>query len=291
MFSKLKKFLGAPEPPPGRTLSYAPSAELLPVLLLLPLQRGLKEISPPETPVLRKEDYIRKKEEEWIAKEEVEKKKAEEAARKAEEKKKMDEEKRVEAEERLAEEAAAKILPDIRCSCFDVLLHPIEKRMQKILGDTIDPHTDRRYIAWMTFTALAYNYNIWFCPIRLIFPCHNPSVNPYWIFFDVLSDLVYVTDIFIWQPRFQFIKAGDIIKDIALTKAHYRKSHRFKIESFFEFSDRLESIMAKAYIWRVARTIGYLLFALHLNACAFYVASEYQGIVTTTWVYDGEGTA
>lgn len=87
-----------------------------------------------------------------------------------------------------------------------------------------------------------------------------------------------------------------------------------QVESFFEFSDRLESVMAKAYIWRysesplkvkvkpytdawavfnlrVARTTGYLLFMLHLNACAYFVASEHQGIATTTWVYDGKGTA
>lgn len=96
---------------------------------------------------------------------------------------------------------------------------------------------------------------------------------------------------------------------------------RFQIESFFDFSDRLESVMAKAYIWRcgaalgkgkifkgsahtnsmfesivfcpcrVARTTGYLLFMLHLNACAYFVASMHQGLASTTWVYDGKGTA
>lgn len=86
------------------------------------------------------------KEEERIAKEEADKKKAEEAAKKAEEKKKKDEEKRLEAEkkaeeERLAEEARkkAKILPDISCSCFDVLLHPVEMMMDGVLGNTLDP--------------------------------------------------------------------------------------------------------------------------------------------------------
>ena len=85
-------------------------------------------------------------EERRIAKEEADKKKAEEAAKKAEEKKKKDEEKRLEAEkkaeeERLAEEAKkkAKLLPDINCACFDVLLHPIEERMDNVLGKTVDP--------------------------------------------------------------------------------------------------------------------------------------------------------
>uniref|UniRef100_A0A1A8JDU0 Cyclic nucleotide gated channel beta 3 n=2 Tax=Nothobranchius kuhntae TaxID=321403 RepID=A0A1A8JDU0_NOTKU len=285
------------------------------------------EITPPVTPILKKEDYIQMKEEERLAKEEEDKRKAEEAAKKAEEKKKKDEEKQLEAEkkaeeERLAEEARkkAKILPDISCSFFDILLHPIEEKMDAVLGSTIDPFTDRRYIAWLTVVAVAYNYNVWLCPARLAFPYHSTTTNPFWISFDILSDAVNVVDIVIWQPRLQFVKSGDIIKDRARTKVHYRKSNRFKtdiisilpfdllslyfgfssiyrfnrfirFESFFEFSDRLESIMAKAYIWRVARTTGYLLYMLHLNACAFYVASVFQGLATTTWVYDGKGIA
>uniref|UniRef100_A0A3Q3Q4E9 Cyclic nucleotide-binding domain-containing protein n=1 Tax=Monopterus albus TaxID=43700 RepID=A0A3Q3Q4E9_MONAL len=245
----------------------------------------------------------------------------------AEEKKKNDEEKRLKAkkkeeEERREDEARkkAKVFPDIICSCFDVLFRPIEDKMDTILGSTIDPFTDRHYITWLTVVAVAYNYNIWFCSARLVFPFHSRTTNPYWIFFDILSDIVNVTDIMVWQPRLQFVKAGDIIKDRAVTKVHYRKSQRFKtdiisilpfdllclhfqfssmyrlnrfirIESFFEFSNRLESIMAKAYIWRVVRTTGYLLFMLHLNACAFYVVSVHQGLATTTWVYDGKGTA
>ncbi|XP_033842114.1 cyclic nucleotide-gated cation channel beta-3 [Periophthalmus magnuspinnatus] len=285
------------------------------------------EITPPVTPIYKKEDYIRMKEEERIAKEEADKKKAEEAAKKAEEKKKKDEEKRLEAEkkaeeERLAAEAKRKqrILPEFHCRCFDVLFHPIEAKMDEVLGSTIDPFTDRRYISWMAFVAVAYNYNVWLCTARLAFPFHNAVVNPFWIFFDVVSDIINVIDIIIWQPRLQFVKAGDIIKDRVMTKEHYRKSPKFKtdlfsivpfdllclhfefssvyrlnrfirLDSFFEFSDRLESIMAKAYIWRVARTTGYLLYALHLNSCIYYVASLHQGLGTSHWVYDGNGTA
>lgn len=40
---------------------------------------------------------------------------------------------------------------------------------------------------------------------------------------------------------------------------------------------------------RVIRTTGYLLFTLHINACIYYWASNYEGIGTTRWVYDGEG--
>lgn len=101
-------------------------------------------------PVLRKDDYIRKKEAERIKKEEDDKRKAEEAEKKktadAEKKaaaKQKEEEKR--EEERLAEEArkAGQLLPDISCSCIDVLLQPLEDRMDKVLGETVDPFTGR----------------------------------------------------------------------------------------------------------------------------------------------------
>lgn len=70
---------------------------------------------------------------------------------------------------------------------------------------------DRRYISWLSVVALAYNYNVWFCSARLAFPYHSEAANRYWIFFDILSDFVNVVDIIVWQPRLQFVKAGDII--------------------------------------------------------------------------------
>uniref|UniRef100_A0A671UL73 Cyclic nucleotide gated channel subunit beta 3, tandem duplicate 1 n=1 Tax=Sparus aurata TaxID=8175 RepID=A0A671UL73_SPAAU len=230
-------------------------------------------------------------------------------------------------EERLAEEAKkkAKLLPDINCACFDVLLHPIEEKMDNILGKTIDPlgeeqtgHTrpnehmnilqlslhvslslspDYRYIAWLSLVALAYNYNVWFATARMAFPYHNDAVNHYWVICDILSDVVNVIDIVLWQPRLQFVKAGDIIKDRAQTKVHYRKSPRFKIDLIsilpFDLFCLLHSacLLPCAYIWRVARTTGYLLYALHINACIYYVASVNQGLGKTHWVYDGKGTA
>uniref|UniRef100_A0A668ST25 Cyclic nucleotide-binding domain-containing protein n=1 Tax=Oreochromis aureus TaxID=47969 RepID=A0A668ST25_OREAU len=197
---------------------------------------------------------------------------------------------------------------------------PLEDRMDSVFGQTIDPFTDRRYIAWLSLVTVAFNYNTWFITARLCFPYHTEISIPYWFTLDVLADIIYLADSVVFQPRKQFVKGGDIIKDRVMTKKHYRDSERFladvvsalpfdllyiqfgfksafrlnrllKMDTFFEFSDRLESIMAKAYIWRVIRTIGYLLFMLHLNACFYYVASEYQGIGKTKWVYSGLGSA
>ncbi|XP_067108278.1 cyclic nucleotide-gated channel beta-3 [Osmerus mordax] len=283
------------------------------------------EHSPPVTPVYRKNDYIkliaereRKAEEARIKKEEEDKKKKEEAEKKkkeAEEKKK--EEKKDEKKE---EEPKPSFLSSFTCSFFDILLKPIEDRMDSVLGNTIDPFTDRRYIAWLSVVTLAFNYNTWFITARLCFPYHTPEAIPLWIGLDLLADFIYLIDLILFQPRKQFVKGGDVIKDRIPTKKNYRDSERFtfdllsllpldllclqfgyksifranrllKVDTFFEFSDRLESILTKAYIWRVIRTIGYLLFMLHLNACFYYVASDYQGIGKTKWVYTGKGSA
>lgn len=62
---------------------------------------------------------------------------------------------------------------------------------------------------------------------------------------------------------------------------------------FFSFFRRTSSMIDSRVLCscRVARTTGYLLYMLHLNACAYFVASVHQGLASTSWVYDGEGTA
>ncbi|XP_061613714.1 cyclic nucleotide-gated cation channel beta-3-like isoform X4 [Phyllopteryx taeniolatus] len=291
------------------------------------------EISPPVTPLLVKDHYAevveerkRRAEEERIKKEEAERKKKEEQEKKKKEneqkKKEEEEKKKLEAKEGKEEKTQdfKAVFMEKMWTCVDVFLKPLENCMDSMLGSTIDPFTDRRYIAWLSVVTLAFNYNTWFITARLSFPYHTEWAIPYWFALDLLADLIYLTDSIVFQSRKQFVKAGDIIKDGKMTKKNYRETERFmadivsvlpfdllyfqfgfksifranrllKADTFFEFSDRLESIMAKAYIWRVIRTIGYLLFVLHLNACFYYVASVYQGIGQTKWVYSGLGNA
>lgn len=130
------------------------------------------------------------------------------------------------------------------------MLKPIEESMDKVLGTSIDPFTgykrninkvlwvyfiiitalqsvavipyalvhwsvwlslDRRYITWLSLVTIAFNYNLWFIPVRMAFPCHTPASIPLWFTIDVLADLVYIIDMIIFQQRLQFCKAGDII--------------------------------------------------------------------------------
>nr|XP_014266535.2 cyclic nucleotide-gated cation channel beta-3 [Maylandia zebra] len=330
---------GVPPPPPPIVINKYSDEHLRAIIMKMRERKQLfkekvtdqyassPEITPPVTPLLRKDDYNRvieerrqQAEEARIKKEEADKKKKEEQ----EKKKKEDEQKKAEQKAAEAKQQEKKSIrtriSEAMWSVVDTVLKPLEDLMDSVFGQTIDPFTDRRYIAWLSLVTVAFNYNTWFITARLCFPYHTEISIPYWFTLDVLADIIYLVDSVISQPRKQFVKGGDIIKDRVMTKKHYRDSERFladvvsvfpfdllyiqfgfksafrlnrllKMDTFFEFSDRLESIMAKAYIWRVIRTIGYLLFMLHLNACFYYVASEYQGIGKTKWVYSGVGSA
>uniref|UniRef100_A0A8D0BVM6 Cyclic nucleotide gated channel subunit beta 3 n=1 Tax=Salvator merianae TaxID=96440 RepID=A0A8D0BVM6_SALMN len=195
---------------------------------------------------------------------------------------------------------------------------PMKEYIKKMkLPESIDSYTDRRYVGWLFLVTVAYNWNCWFIPLRLVFPVQTPSNMIYWIIIDILCDIIYVGDLLIFQPRVQFVRGGDIIVSKEMKK-FYKSSLKFRLDvfsiipfdvlyvifgfnaifrankvfkhlTFFEFNDRLEAIMDKAYIYRVIRTTGYLLFILHVNACLYYWASDYEGLGSTKWVYDGKG--
>uniref|UniRef100_A0A8C6Z4J1 Cyclic nucleotide gated channel subunit beta 1 n=1 Tax=Nothoprocta perdicaria TaxID=30464 RepID=A0A8C6Z4J1_NOTPE len=185
---------------------------------------------------------------------------------------------------------------------------------------SIDPLTNLMYVLWLFFVVLAWNWNCWLIPVRWAFPYQTPGNIHYWLLMDYLCDLIYLLDIVIFQIRLQFVRGGDIISDKKAMKENYLKSKRFKMDvvcllpldflyfkvgvnpllrfprclkymAFFEFNDRLEAILSKAYIYRVIRTTAYLLYSLHVNSCLYYWASAYEGLGSTTWVYDGEGNS
>ncbi|XP_077145094.1 cyclic nucleotide-gated channel beta-1 [Ranitomeya variabilis] len=184
----------------------------------------------------------------------------------------------------------------------------------------IDPLTNLMYVLWLFFVVLAWNWNCWFIPVRWAFPYQMPENVHYWLFMDYLCDLIYLLDIVVFQVRLQFVRGGDIITDRKAMRDKYVRSERFKMDiisllpldllyfkfgvksilrfprtlkymAFFEFNNRLEAILSKAYIYRVIRTTAYLLYCLHVNACLYYWASDYEGLSSTKWVYDGEGNS
>ncbi|KAM9228368.1 cyclic nucleotide-gated channel beta-1 [Leptosomus discolor] len=185
---------------------------------------------------------------------------------------------------------------------------------------SIDPLTNLMYVLWLFFVVVAWNWNCWLIPVRWAFPYQTPANIHCWLLVDYLCDLVYLLDIVVFQTRMQFVQGGDIITDKKAMRENYLRSQRFKMDvvcllpldffyfkvgvnpllrfprclkymAFFEFNNRLEAILSKAYIYRVIRTTAYLLYSLHVNSCLYYWASAYEGLGSTTWVYDGEGNS
>uniref|UniRef100_A0A4W5LH14 Cyclic nucleotide gated channel subunit beta 1b n=1 Tax=Hucho hucho TaxID=62062 RepID=A0A4W5LH14_9TELE len=177
---------------------------------------------------------------------------------------------------------------------------------------SIDPFTNLVYVLWLFFVTLAWNWNMWLIPLRWAFPYQTPSNIYLWLLTDYLCDLIYILDILFFQPRLQFVRSGDIVFDKRDMRVNYMKTFRstvkhtimlfrlqfkcnlssiLQIMSFFEFNDRLEGILTKAYVYRVIRTTTYLLYCLHCNACLYYWGSAYEGLGSTQWVYDGQGNS
>ncbi|KAK2848287.1 hypothetical protein Q7C36_009969 [Tachysurus vachellii] len=201
---------------------------------------------------------------------------------------------------------------------------PIPDWMRAIIEyrfpSSIDPYTDIIYVVWLFFVMCAWNYNVWLIPVRWAFPYQTPENIHLWLLADYFCDTIYILDIVVFQPRLQFVRGGDIVCDKKDMREQYMKTERFKMDmislfplevlyyftgvksilrfprllkymAFFEFNDRLEAVMKKAYIYRVIRTSAYLLYSLHCNACLFYWGSDYEGLGSTKWVYDGRGNS
>lgn len=67
------------------------------------------------------------------------------------------------------------------------------------------------YVIWLFFVTMAWNWNLWLIPVRWAFPYQTASNLHLWLLADYLCDAVYILDILVFQPRLQFVRAGDIV--------------------------------------------------------------------------------
>uniref|UniRef100_A0A3B4VKQ7 Cyclic nucleotide gated channel subunit beta 1b n=1 Tax=Seriola dumerili TaxID=41447 RepID=A0A3B4VKQ7_SERDU len=171
-----------------------------------------------------------------------------------------------------------------------------------LFNSLISSSADLMYVLWMFLVSLAWNWNVWFIPVRWAFPYQTPDNIYYWLLTDYLCDLIYILDITVFQPRLQFVRGGDIV--VSVTLEAFTVIDLVPLELFYFKTGinpllrlprllkvRVFTCTAVSFSLRVIRTTTYLLYCLHCNACLYYWGSALKGLGSTKWVYNGEGNS
>ena len=194
-----------------------------------------------------------------------------------------------------------------------------EKTISILRGDAIDPQSYFN-IAWLFVVCCAFLYNAWSIFLRSVFPYQTPSNVTQFMLVDYIFDAIYLMDMILFKSRVRFIENGQLIEDVRLTRTHYMRSFAFKLDfmslapldllylrfgpnpllrfprvikvhAFWEFFDRIDAAARSPYMIRIFRTLIYMMYLVHLNACAYYAMSVWEGLGSNDWVYNNKGNA
>ncbi|CAB3230524.1 unnamed protein product [Arctia plantaginis] len=184
----------------------------------------------------------------------------------------------------------------------------------------IDPQ-GRVYISWLLLVTFCYSYNAWCIALRATFPYQTPENTPLWMTADYLCDIVYLLDVALVKPRLMFLHDGFWVDDTEETKKNYKKKLQYKfdvvsllpldllyiyfgthmvilrwprllkLQTFWEFHQAMDRVLSSPYVVRIGKTLFYIFYLIHLNACAYYAMSKYIGLGSNGWVYDNQGNA
>lgn len=184
----------------------------------------------------------------------------------------------------------------------------------------IDPQ-GRGYISWLLLVTFCYSYNAWCIALRATFPYQTPANTPLWMTADYVCDVVYLLDVALVKPKLMFLHDGFWVNDPRETRKHYRKKLQYvfdvvsllpldvlyfyfgpqkvilrfprllKLQTFWEFHQAMDRVLSSPYVVRIGKTLFYIFYLIHLNACAYYAMSDYLGLGSNGWVYDNQGTA
>ncbi|XP_073942158.1 cyclic nucleotide-gated channel beta-3-like isoform X1 [Choristoneura fumiferana] len=184
----------------------------------------------------------------------------------------------------------------------------------------IDPQ-GKVYIIWLLLVTCCYTYNAWVIALRTAFPYQTPDNTLHWMIADYCCDLVYLLDVALIKPRLMYLHEGFWVDDPGETRKNYRKKLQYKfdvvsllpldllyihfgtqmvilrlprllkLQTFWEFNLALDRVLSSPYVVRIGKTLFYIFYLIHINACAYYMMSDYEGIGSNDWVYDGKGCA
>ena len=207
------------------------------------------------------------------------------------------------------------IVPDNRSCCA---------KLRGLVTSTIDPQSNI-YLMWLFVTSCAWLYNLWIIPVRWAFQLDmsKPWIydNDYfWFSLDYLADSMYLMDIFLFKTRLEFIDKGKKVNVYEQTRAFYFASQQFKIDGFSllpldllyflfghkgwpcllrlvrilrynaysEFVVKCEQHLKSPHLFRITKTLMYLIFVIHITACLYFAMSTDFGIGKNPWVYQGD---
>lgn len=177
------------------------------------------------------------------------------------------------------------------------------------------------YISWLIILTIIYLYNCWFIVIRTFFPVQTSANVHKFVLFDLICDLFYLLDILWFKSRLRYYENGLYIKEAHLTRKKYFKKpdfvidclsllpldilyvffgikplfrlpRLFKLSCFNQTFHCLDSIAQYPYIFRILKTLIYMMFLVHLNAAAYYYMSYLADFdPNNPWIYNNEGNA
>ncbi|KAL8590244.1 hypothetical protein ACOMHN_006361 [Nucella lapillus] len=182
------------------------------------------------------------------------------------------------------------------------------------------------YVSWLFVVMMAYTYNSTVIFLRGVFPYQTEDNWRYWLVADYLSDFVYLVDIIVFKSRLRFTQEGVVETEYSQTRKHYvnklifkldmlsllpldifyltsdqpwqrqyvwlRLPRMLKIQTFWEFYARCDqAAKSSAHVIRIVKTMTYMLYLIHIETCGYYAVSDYEGLNSTTWVYNNQGNA
>ncbi|XP_068144584.1 cyclic nucleotide-gated channel alpha-4 isoform X2 [Drosophila tropicalis] len=183
---------------------------------------------------------------------------------------------------------------------------------------TLDPQ-GKIYISWLCVVSVSFLYNAWVIPLRASFPFQTKENTNIWLACDFCADIIYLLDVVFFKHRVMYLFEGFWVKNKNLTRKNYMRKLQFKldllallplelfylklgtnavwlrfprffkIQSFWEVFRLLDRVISSPHFVRVAKTLTYMLYMIHITAALYYAYSDYQGLGQNRWVFSGKG--